>query len=80
MLWNSSVAIKSQRDLEVVLNNEKVDVCPISEALFTREPFARFRNCEVYHTIYPQYTARGGSAVILIASNQGDQQQTHRYC
>lgn len=65
MLWNANGLHKHQRELEVVLNNEKIDVCLISETHFTTQSYIRFKNYEVYHTTHPTNTARGGSAVIV---------------
>lgn len=65
MLWNANGLMRHQRELEVILNKEKVDVCLISETHFTRESFIKFKNYEFYHTIHPQNTARGGSAIII---------------
>ena len=59
MLWNSNGLMKNQKELEVVMNNEKIVVCH-----FTRESFIRFRN-GIYYKIHPQNTARGESAVII---------------
>lgn len=65
MLWNANGLKKHQRELEVLLSEEKVDVCLISETHFTKESFIKFKNYELYHTIHPHNTARGGSAVII---------------
>jgi len=32
---------------------------------FTKQSYNKFRGCKVYHTIHPENSARGGSAVII---------------
>lgn len=65
MLWNANGLLKHQRELEVILDNEKIDVCLIAETHFTKHSFVKFKNFVTYHTIHPNNTARGGSAVIV---------------
>lgn len=65
MLWNANGLAKHQKELQIVLEQNNVDVCLISETHFTKESFLRFNNYDLYHTIHPQNTARGGSAVII---------------
>lgn len=65
MAWNANGLLQHQQELQAVLDIEKVDVCLISETHFTRQSFIKFRGYKVYHTIHPENTAKGGSAVII---------------
>jgi hypothetical protein len=42
-----------------------VDVFLASETLFAKQSYIKFRGYKVYHTIHPEKSARGGSAVII---------------
>jgi len=42
-----------------------VDVCLLSETHFTKQSYIKFKGYKVYHTIHPENTARGESAVII---------------
>ena len=59
---------KYKKELEVVLETEKIDVCSTAETHFTNESYFKIKNFEIYHTIHPVNCARGGSAVIVRSS------------
>jgi exonuclease III len=42
-----------------------VDVSLVSETRLTKQSYSKFRGYKVYHTIHPENSARGGSAVII---------------
>lgn len=65
MEWNANGLSQHQQELQAVLDTEKIDVCLISETHFTKQSFIKFRGYRVYHTIHPDNTARGGSAIII---------------
>ena len=68
MLWNANGLHKYKKELEVVLETEKIDVFLIAETHFTNESYFKIKNFETYHTIHPMNCARGGSAVIVRSS------------
>jgi hypothetical protein len=43
----------------------EVYVCLVSETHFTKQSYVKFRGYKVNHTIHPENTARGRSAVIF---------------
>jgi exonuclease III len=65
MQWNANGLLWHQHELEVIVSTENIDICLISETLFTKGSFIRFKDYITYHTIHPANTARGGSAVII---------------
>ena len=65
MEWNANGLLQHQQELQVILSTEKIDVCLISETHLTKHSHVRFNGYVVYHTIHPDNTARGGSAVII---------------
>jgi len=65
MAWNANGLLQHQQELQVVLDTEKVDVCLVSETHFTKQSYIKFRGYKVYHTIHPENSAKGGSAVII---------------
>lgn len=65
MAWNANGLLNHQLELQAILDNEKIDVCLISETHFTKQSFVRFRGYKVYQTVHPENAAKGGSAVII---------------
>ena len=65
MEWNANGLLQHQQELQAVLDIEKIDICLISETHFTNQSYIHFKGYKVYHTIHPDNTARGGSAVII---------------
>jgi len=63
--WNANGLLQHQQELRAVLDTEKVDVCLVSETHFTKQSCIKFRGHKVCHTIHPENSARGGSAVII---------------
>lgn len=65
MSWNANGLIRRKKELEVVLNMEKIDICLIAETHLTNSTFVNFANYQTYCTNHPQNNARGGSAIII---------------
>jgi GTP-sensing pleiotropic transcriptional regulator CodY len=65
MEWNANGLLRHQQELEVSLSTENTDLCLVSETHFTKDSSIRFKNYITFHTIHPDNTARGGSAVII---------------
>ena len=66
MLWNANGLHKYKKELEVVLETEKIDVCLIAETHFTNESYFKIKTLK--HTTLFSLCARGGSAVIVRSS------------
>ena len=65
MLWNANGVQKHKKELEILLNSKKIDVCLVAETHFTKESYFKIQFFETYHTTHPMNCARGGSAVII---------------
>lgn len=65
MEWNANGLLQHQKELQVVLDTEGIDVCLISETHFTKQSYIKFKGYQIYHALHPDNTARGGSAVII---------------
>ena len=64
MTWNANGLLQQKENLFVTRDDQKIDVCLISETQFTRESYNIPRRFDLYHTMHPNNGARGGSAVI----------------
>jgi exonuclease III len=62
MAWYANGLLQHQQELQAVLDKEKVDVCLIYETHFTKQSYIKFRG---YHTIHPETSVKGGSAVLI---------------
>lgn len=67
-LWNSNGLQQHKPELEIFLEESKIDVCFISEAHFTRETSFKIHGFKTYHTLHPSNKARGGAVVIVRAN------------
>lgn len=65
LTWNSNGLQQHHLELEAILNIRNIDVCLISETHFTKQSLIKFKGYKIYHTIHPDNSARGGSAVII---------------
>jgi len=65
MAWNANGLLQHQQELQAVLDTEKVDVCLVSGTQSTKQSCIKFKGYKIYHTIHPENSARGGSAVII---------------
>lgn len=65
VIWNANGLAQHKHELSIFLVSHKIDVILISETHFTKKNFIRFPNYSVYHTMHPDGTAHGGTAVII---------------
>lgn len=65
LAWNPNGLLQHQQELQMLLDIQKIDICLISETHFTKQTHIKFRGYQVYHTMHPDNTARGGSAIIV---------------
>jgi len=68
VLWNVNGLSNHKLELQTFLNMHKIDIALISETHFTSGTIVTIPHYTVYHTIHPDDTAHGGSAVILRSS------------
>lgn len=65
MLWNANGLLKHKSELEVIINLEKIDICLISETHCTKRSKIQIQGFEIYQSLHPSNTPRGGSAIII---------------
>lgn len=64
-IWNANGLANHRQEIITFLDLNKVDVLLISETHFTSRTVFSIPYYSVYHTIHPDGTAHGGSAVII---------------
>ena len=65
LTWNANGLGQYKEELQVFLNNSNIDIGLITETHLTNQSYIKIPGYKLYHTIHPQNTARGGSAVII---------------
>lgn len=65
LTWNANGLLKHQRELEIFLQTQKIDVALISETHFTTHSFFRIPNYNIYTTLRPDGKAFGGTALLV---------------
>lgn len=65
MSWNANGLSRHKEELQVVLTINEIDICLISETHFTNQSSIKFKGYAFYHTIHPENSARGGSAILV---------------
>lgn len=63
--WNANGVLPSKTQLQLILLEQKIDVCFISETHLTNKSYVKFKGYEFYHTPHPDNQAHGGSAIII---------------
>lgn len=57
--------LKHKEQIQIILQEDKIDLCLISETHFTRHTQITFENYNINHTIHPSNFARGGTGLIV---------------
>uniref|UniRef100_A0A0A9XZ61 Putative RNA-directed DNA polymerase from transposon X-element n=1 Tax=Lygus hesperus TaxID=30085 RepID=A0A0A9XZ61_LYGHE len=63
--WNANGLVQNIKELEIFLNQEKIDICLISESHLTRTSYANIKGYNMYRSVHPADRARGGSAIFI---------------
>lgn len=63
--WNANGLRQRIPELELFLEEQKIDIALISETHLTKQSNVRIKGFQIYDTIHPSNNARGGSAVII---------------
>jgi hypothetical protein len=63
--WNANGIQNNKKQLQLVLTDQKIDVCFISETHLTNKSYLKIKDYEIYHTPHPDNQAHGGSAVLI---------------
>jgi exonuclease III len=56
---------QKHQELQLFLDEQKIDVCLLAETYLTSQSYITIKVYQVYHTVRPQNTARGGTAVLV---------------
>jgi hypothetical protein len=78
MAWNANGLPHRQQELEIVLHSERIDVCLVSETHLTNQSFIKIKGYKFYHTVHPDNTGKGGSAVIVRENVQHTEELEYR--
>jgi exonuclease III len=65
VFWNANGILKKRNELQLFLDNKKIDICLIAEIHLTNQNYITFNGYIVYMTSHPANTSRGGSAIII---------------
>jgi exonuclease III len=68
VLWNANGLSSHRLELQPFLDMHKIDIALISETHFMSRTVFRLPRYTVFHTIHPDDTAHGGTAVIIRSS------------
>ena len=64
-IWNANGLSKHKNELQAFLRDQNIDIMLISETHFTKKNYIKFNRYNVYHTMHPNGTAHGGSAIVI---------------
>lgn len=64
-LWNANGLAQHSQEVQLFINNHKIDVLLISETHFTDRSYLKIPNYTLYFTNHPDNTAHGGSAILV---------------
>ena len=65
VLWNANGLSNHLLEIEAFLNINNIDILLVSETHFTKKTYMKIPNYKIYHTMHPDGTAHGGTAVII---------------
>jgi exonuclease III len=63
--WNANGLLQKRQELQLFLDEQKIDACLLAETHLTNQSYIKIKGCQVYHTVHPQHTASGSSAVLI---------------
>jgi exonuclease III len=63
--WNISGLLQKRQELQLFLDEQKIDVRLLAETHLTNESCVKIKEYQAYHTVQPQNAAGGGSAVLI---------------
>jgi hypothetical protein len=63
--WNSNGLTGHKYELELFLNNSKIDILLVAETHFTDRSVFKIPHYAIYHSNHPDGTAHGGTAILI---------------
>lgn len=76
--WNANGLSQHCLEVRSFLKSHDVDILLVSETHFTKKSFFCIPSYKVYHTLHPDGTAHGGSAIII--KNKIKHSEARQYC
>lgn len=64
-IWNANGLSQHRQEVYTFIVNLNIDIMMISETHFTKKNFLKIHNYSIYHTMHPDGTAHGGTAIII---------------
>jgi hypothetical protein len=61
--WNVNRLLQKRQELQLFLDEQKI--CLLAETQLTNQSYIKINGYQVYHTVHPQNTARGDTAVLV---------------
>ena len=68
VIWNANGLSQHLLEIKSFLYTNNVDLLLVSETHFTSKTYFEISNYKTYHTIHPDGTAHGGSAILVKSS------------
>jgi exonuclease III len=62
---NVNGLLQKHQEPQIFFDKQKIDVCKLAETHLTNKSYIKIKGYQVYYTVHPQNTARGGSAVLV---------------
>jgi len=66
--WNDNELSKHYLEFKAFILSQDIDILLVSETHFTIKSYLRISGYSLYHTIYPDGKAHGGTAIIIRSS------------
>lgn len=64
-VWNANGLTKNAAEVKAFILDQNLDILLISETHFTHKSYFKVPKYSIYHTLHPDGTAHGGTAVII---------------
>jgi hypothetical protein len=64
-LWNANGILQHLNELQIVLNEKKIEIALISETHLTKSSLLKIYGYEIIRADHPDGTAHGGAALII---------------
>lgn len=78
VIWNANGLSQHTLEVKSFLELYKIDILLISETHFTKKSHFKIDSYKLYHTMHPDGTAHGGSAILI--KNNIRHHETANYC
>lgn len=73
--WNANGLANHRQEIEIFLNENKIDMLLISESHFTERSYFKLKNYTLYDTKHPSGNAHGGTAILIKSTIKHQEQE-----